>query len=254
MPMADLPPALVALLAAPFIGSLLGVLVRRLPEGRPVALARSCCEACGHALGPAELVPLASFLWQRGRCRHCGARIASAHLWIELAALAVPATAALAEADPAGLWADCVLGWTLLALGWIDWTHLRLPDALSLPLLLAGLTATALLDSAAVTDHAWAAIAGYGSLRLLATGYRRLRGREGLGGGDAKLLAASGAWVGLSGLGPVLLIAAVAGLVAALLRGGGLRANTVVRLRAATVVPLGTCLALGTWAVRLLWP
>ena len=243
--MADLPPALLALLIAPFVGSVLGVLVRRLPEGRPVALARSCCEACGHALGPAELVPLASFIWQRGRCRHCGARIAAAHLWIELAALAVPASAALAESDPAWLWADCALGWTLLALGWIDWTHLRLPDGLTLPLVPAGLAATVLLDPADATDRAWAAVAGYVSLRLLAYLYRRLRGREGLGGGDAKLLAASGAWVGLGGLGPVLLIAAVAGLGAALLRGGGLRASTVV--------PLGTCLALGTWVVRLTW-
>lgn len=230
------------LLCAPFVGSLLGVLARRLPEGRPVALDRSRCESCGHTLGIAELVPVLSYLRQRGRCRHCGARIAPAHLWIELAATAVAASA-LPFADGPALWADCVLGWGLLALAWIDWTHLRLPDALTLPLLLAGLAATAWLDPADTTDHATAALAGYAALRLLAIGYRRLRGREGLGGGDAKLLAAAGAWVGLAGLGPVLLVAAVTGVGAALVRGGG--------LRAATVVPLGSCLAVGTWAVRL---
>ncbi len=237
-------PAVWPLLAAPFVGSFLGVLVRRLPEGRPWAFGRSQCEACGSPLGPAGLVPIASFAWQRGRCRHCAAPIARMHLWIELAALAVAASAALAEPDAASLWADCVLGWALLALGWIDWTHLRLPDVLTLPLLLAGLAVTVLLDADLATDHALAAAAGYGALRLLAYGYRLLRGRDGLGEGDAKLLAASGAWVGLAGLGPTLLVAAIAGLGAAVVRGGGLRAHTVV--------PLGTCLALGTWMVRLL--
>ena len=244
--MAPMPPAVLPFLAAPFVGSFLGVLVRRLPEARPVALDRSRCEACGHALGPAELVPIASYLWQRGRCRHCHAQIPASHLWIELAALAVPATASLFDVDPAWLWADCGLGWALLALGWIDWTHLRLPDVLTLPLLLAGLAATALLDPGLASDHALAAALGYGALRLLSALYLRLRGREGLGAGDAKLLAACGAWVGLAGLGPTLLVAAVAGFGAALIRGGGLRAHTVV--------PLGTCLALGAWSVRLLMP
>lgn len=242
--MALMPPVVLPLLAAPFVGSFLGVLVRRLPVGRPVLLGRSRCETCGHALGPAELVPVLSYLWLRGTCRHCAARIAPGHLWIELAAMAVPATAALAEPEAAWLWADCVLGWGLLALGWIDWTHLRLPDALTLPLLLAGLAASAWLDPETAPVNALAALIGYGGLRLIASVYRALRGREGLGGGDAKMLAASGAWVGLAGLGPVLLVACLAGLAAALLRGGGLRAHTAV--------PLGTCLALGTWAVRLL--
>ncbi len=241
-----MPPFVLPLLLAPFAGSVLGVWVRRIPAGRPVALDRSRCESCGHALGPGELVPVASFLLQRGRCRRCGAPIAPAHLLIELAAVAVAGSAALAEPDAAWLWADCVLGWGLLALGWIDWTHLRLPDVLTLPLLLAGLAATALLDPAEAPGHALAAALGYAALRALALGYRAWRGREGLGAGDAKLLAASGAWVGLAGLGPVLLAASAAGLAVAVLRGG--------RLRATTVIPLGTCLAAGTWAARLLLP
>ena len=222
---------------------MLGVWVRRMPAGQPVGWDRSRCELCGHALGAAELVPIASYLWQRGRCRHCHGRVSPAHLAIELAATAVALSAAAAQPDPAWLWADCVFGWGLLALGWIDWTHLRLPDALSLPLVLAGLAATAWLDPAMATDHAAAAALGYVALRLLAFGYRAWRKREGLGGGDAKLLAAIGAWVGLAGLGPTLLGAAVAGVLAAALRGGGFRATTVI--------PLGTCLAVAAWAVRL---
>ena len=232
-----------ALVAAPFIGSFVGVIVRRLPIGRPVAWGRSQCEACGHILSPGDLVPILSFLWLHGRCRHCAARIAPVHLGLELAAIAVAASAAWGEPDPATLWADCVLGWTLLALACIDWTYLRLPDVLTLPLLLAGLAATAALEPAAAPDHAAAAALGYIALRLLAKGYRLWRGRDGLGGGDAKMLAASGAWVGLAGLGPVILVAALAGIALAMLRGGPLRGTTVV--------PFGTVLALGTWLIRL---
>ncbi len=235
-------PSVLPLAAAPFVGSFLGVLARRLPEGRPVGLARSACELCGHTLSPIELVPVASFLWQRGRCRHCGGRIAPAHLWIELAALAVAVSAAWMEPDPATLWADCAFGWTLLALAWIDWTHYRLPDVLTLPLVLAGLGATAWLDPDAATDHAVAAALGYAALRLLALVYRALRGRDGLGGGDAKMLAAAGAWVGVAGLGPTVLAAALTGFAVAGLRG---------TLQADAMVPFGTCLAVGAWLVRL---
>ena len=245
---AALPPWLPPLLAAPLVGSTLGVLVRRPPAGRPVAVARSACETCGATLSPGELIPIVSFLLQRGRCRRCAAPIARMHLAIELAALGVAAWAALVDLDPVWLWADCVLGWTLLALGWIDWTHLRLPDVLTLPLLLAGLGCTALLDPAATPDHALAAALGYAAFRLLSWSYRRLRGREGLGEGDAKLLAASGAWVGLAGLSPVVLSGALAGLAIALVRSRRLRSGG---LRAGTVVPFGTALAVGTWLVRL---
>lgn len=234
------------LLAAPFVGSFLGVLARRLPLGQPVMIARSRCESCGGALSPWELAPIVSYLIQRGRCRQCGGSIAPAHLAIELAATLVAAWAATTDTDPGWLWADCALGWTLLALAWIDWVHLRLPDALTLPLVLGGLGATALLDPAETTGHALAAAIGYAAFRLIARGYRALRGREGLGTGDAKLLAASGAWVGVAGLSPVVLAAAVAGLVVAVVRTG--RAG---RLSATTMVPFGPCLALATWLVRL---
>ncbi len=239
-----MPPWVSPVLASPFIGSFLGVVVQRLPVGRPIGWARSCCDHCKHALTPTELVPIGSFLWQLGRCRHCGGRISATHLWIELAALAVAVSAAAFDNEQAALWADCTLGWALLTLGWIDWTHLRLPDVLTLPLLLAGLAVTAALEPEATTDHAAAAALGYAALRLIALGYKAWRGREGLGGGDAKMLAAIGAWVGVAGLGPAILIAALAGFAVAGLRGG--------RLTGQSVIPFGTCLALGAWLMRLL--
>lgn len=233
------------LLVAPFVGSLLGVLIRRLPTGRPVALARSCCEACGATLGVLDLVPLLSFLVLRGRCRHCGAPIASFHWHVELAAVGVPLSALAAGLDGHVLWAACGAGWVLLALAWIDSDWMLLPDALTLPLLLAGLGATWWLEGD-VADHAVAAGLGWAALWLVAAAYRRFRGRDGLGEGDAKLLGALGAWVGLAGLADVLLGAALAGLCwAGLLRLRG-RAMT-----ATTALPFGPFLALAGWAVLL---
>jgi leader peptidase (prepilin peptidase)/N-methyltransferase len=167
---------------------------------------------------------------------------------IELAAVAIAAWAASVDADPAWLWADCTLGWTLLALGWIDWRAFILPDALTLPLVLAGLAATFWLQPETLTAHAAAAALGYLLFRAIAWGYRRLRGRDGLGEGDAKLMAAAGAWVGLTALSSVLLGGALltlaAGLISALWRGRGLRATT--RL------PFGPGLCAALWIVWLL--
>lgn len=238
---------LLPLLVSPFIGSFLGVVIRRLPLGRPIAVARSACEGCGRVLRARDLVPLISFVLLRGRCRFCRAGIARFHPAIELAAAAVAAWAMLADpgADALSVWANCALGWSLLALAWIDWDHLRLPDVLTLPLVALGLLATWALDPEAATDHAAAAALAYLAFRGVALGYRLVRGREGLGQGDAKLLAASGAWVGLAGLPSVVLGAALIALAATLVQ--RLRHRTT----AETPIPFGPYLALATWLVRL---
>ena len=250
-----MPTWLLTLLAAPVAGSLAGVLIRRLPEGRPVAVARSACEACGHVLTARELVPVLSFLVQHGRCRACAAAIPRFHLWVELAAVAVAGSAVAAsvvapgwEAGPAdaALWATCALGWTLMTLAWIDARHFLLPDVLTLPLLLGGLAACRALEPWALQDHLLGAVLGYCGLRGVALAYRALRGREGIGAGDAKLLAACGAWLGWAALPDLLLLAGLAGLAAA----GGMRLRGVAVGRA-TAVPFGPALAAACWALRL---
>jgi leader peptidase (prepilin peptidase)/N-methyltransferase len=239
------------LLAAPFVGSFLGVLIRRLPAGGSVALARSECEACHRILSPVDLVPILSFLALRGRCRTCRAPIARFHLTIELAALAVASWAASAATDPARLWADCGLGWTLLALAWIDMEHLVLPDALTLPLVVAGLSVTWWLMPDDLTAHALGAIAGYAAFRAIALIYRALRGQDGLGEGDAKLLAAAGAWVGLAALPRLVFGAALLGIVMTLIsRPGILPARNRVPVPAKPV-PFGPALALALFIARL---
>ncbi len=244
--MDSLPPLSTAVLfavAGTVAGSFVALVSLRWPAGRPFLVARSACDGCGAELGAAELVPLVSFAVQRGRCRRCGGRIARRHLAVEVAAGAIGAASALLVP-----WPDAVavagLGWTLLLLALLDLEHFWLPSAVTWPLTAAGLAVTAALHSEALPDHAIGAVAGYASLALVAAGYKALRGRDGLGGGDAKLFAAAGAWLGWAALPLVLGSAAVAGLLVALLLWG--RGVT-----AATRLPLGVFLAAAIWVVAL---
>lgn len=234
-----------ALVAAPFIGSFLGVLIRRLPEGGSIVVARSRCEGCGRALAVRDLVPIVSWLLARGRCRACGRWLGWFYPGVELAALAV-ALSAFAVDRGGWVWLDCLFGWGLLALAWIDLRRWILPDALSLPLILAGLAAAAAFSPAALGLRALGAALGYGSLRAVAIVYRRLRRREGLGEGDAKLFAAVGAWVGAAALPAVLFVAAGTALATV----AGLRLAGI-RLDAQSALPFGPFLALAAWLVWL---
>ena len=230
--------------AAPFVGSFLGVLVRRLPEGRPILWARSRCETCGTTLAARDLVPLVGWLAKGGRCRFCGASLGWFDPAIELAATAVALVAVAADGGPR-TWLDCLFGWWLLALGSIDLRCWLLPDALTLPLVVAGLAVVLWLEPASLTAAALGAAFGYLGLRLVGSIYRMLRGSDGVGEGDAKLLAASGAWLGAAMLPDVILLAASTALAAALcLRLAG------IRLGARLALPFGPFLAFATW---LLW-
>jgi leader peptidase (prepilin peptidase) / N-methyltransferase len=229
------------------VGSFVGVVIDRLPEDGSPLTGRSCCAACGAALTARDLVPLASWLATQGQCRHCGARISAFYPAVELAALAI---ALMALTVDRGLlaWIDAGFGWWLLALGWIDWRHTILPNVLTLPLIPLGLAAGSLAPEA-LWDPVLGTVFGYLGLYVIAWIYRRLRGREGLGLGDAKLLAASGAWVGVTGLPSVLGGAAIGGLAAA-----GCMMLAGVRLDRFSALPFGPFLAAATWLVWLYGP
>lgn len=233
---------------APFVGSFLGVLVHRLPAGRPVVIGRSCCPACAAPLTAAELIPLLSWLVQRRRCRRCGARLGLFYPAIELAAVAV-AGLAVAVVPAPWWWPTCGLGWVLLTLAWIDARHLILPDILTLPLIPAGLACAWLLAPATVDRQLLGAAAGFALSWAVRWLYHRLRGREGLGLGDVKLLAAAGAWVGWPGLPGVLLIAATAALAVTLAQ-----ALARGRLDAGRPIAFGPFLCLGLWLTWLFGP
>lgn len=237
-----------ALIAAPIVGSFLSVLVVRLPAGEGVVGGRSRCRSCGSDLSPLELLPLLSWALLRGRCRSCGAPIGILYPAIEIAAVAVVAwTAATVPEDM--LWPTAGLGWSLLALAVIDARTFILPDALTLPLIAAGLAVAWYLDPAPPLDHVVGAAAGGLSFWLIAHLYARTRHRQGLGLGDAKLFAAAGAWVSWQGLASVLLTASLGALalVALLAAFGG-------PARASTRVPFGPFLALGLWLTWLYGP
>jgi leader peptidase (prepilin peptidase)/N-methyltransferase len=233
---------------APFIGSFAGVLIDRLPVGAPVVFARSRCAVCGRTLTPFELVPLLSWLALAGRCRGCRSPIGMQAPAIELGFLAVAAWAVLAV--PAGwVWLSCALGWALLTLAVIDLRHLWLPDALTLPLVAAGLAAGTLTGTAPPASLFLGAALGFAVPWALRAIWLRWRRMEALGLGDAKLLAAAGAWVGWQGLPGVLLLASVATLAVVLARALWRR-----QLERSERIPFGPALCLAFWLVWLYGP
>ena len=225
------------------VGSFIALVELRWPAGRPVALARSACDSCGAVLGVRELVPLLSFAIQRGRCRSCHAAISWRHPAVEVAAAAIGVASALLLPLPEAA-VVAGLGWTLLLLALLDGEHFWLPSVVTWPLTAAGLAVTAWLRPDALADHAIAAAGGFAALTLVAMAYRRLRGRDGLGGGDAVLFAGAGAWLGIDALPLVLGAAAVSGLVVALLLWGQ-------TISATTRLPLGVFLAAAIWLTAL---
>ena len=233
-------PSLGALLGL-VAGSFLATLVIRWPEGQPLS-GRSRCDSCGAGVAWADLVPLLGWLALKGRCRACGAAIDPRHPLFELMAAAIGLLAMLAVPGPQGLW-GAVLGWVLLALLALDLQHYWLPDRLTLPLLALGLAG----GMGTLPERLLGAATGGGGLLLLALLYRWLRGREGLGLGDVKLMAALGAWLSLGLLGPLLLAASVAGLAFAAVSRWRRTAEDGGVMR----VPFGACLALAGFPMWL---
>ena len=217
-------------------GSFLAVLTGRWPQGLAIT-GRSRCDGCGGQLGALELVPLLSFLMLRGRCRQCGAAIAPRHLAIELAAAVVGAAMLWRYPLGPGL-AAALAGWWLLALIVLDAEHQWLPDRLTLPLIPVGWAVGELLGFAGPWDRAAAALLGFGGLAALRLAYRWRTGREGMGGGDPKLLAGIGVLLGAAALPFILTGAALLGLALALL--DRLRGRAV---SATTALPFGALLA-----------
>jgi leader peptidase (prepilin peptidase)/N-methyltransferase len=243
MRLAFLVPALI--LASAIAGSFLATILVRWPQGRSVARGRSCCDGCGRVLKMRDLVPLLSWLLVRGRCRSCGGRIDPRHPAVELAAASAGLIAALAHGWPLAL-ATAILGWWLLLLAALDTEHQWLPDRLTLPLWATGLMVAAFGLGPTLEARLIGSLLGFTSLALVRRAYRRVRGREGLGGGDPKLLGALGAWLGWQTLPLLILGAALLGLAAAAL--AHFRGQTVT---GATPLPFGAYMAVAGWALWL---
>lgn len=238
---------MVPVLVAPFIGSFLGVVVTRCGTPEKILTGRSACVLCGTALAARDLVPIGSWIMLRGRCRNCSQAIGRFPLIIELAALLVALWSASLFSGGL-LWASCVLGWFLLALAATDLKYFLLPDFVTFPTIAAGLVTTWSFAPHALLPNALAAAGSYASVVAIRYLYRLLRGREGIGLGDAKLLAASGAWVSWGGLSSVILLGALTALAYALWN------KRLSAISATERIPFGAFLALGTWIVWLYGP
>jgi leader peptidase (prepilin peptidase) / N-methyltransferase len=235
-----------AILLAPVVGSFLGVVIERLPARRPIVFGRSACDHCGETLRARDLVPLVSYLARRGWCSCGAARLSWFHPGIELAALAIALSAATVLSGWL-LWVSLGLGWVLLTLAAIDLREFVLPDNITLPLIPAGFVVAWAIDPGLLIGHMLGALAGFTLFAAIAGAYRRARNREGLGLGDAKLLAAAGAWLGWQALPSVVLIAAACALALAAALGGAKLAWT-------SKVAFGPHLALAFWLVWLFGP
>jgi len=217
------------------VGSFLNVVIHRLPKmldrgwreqcaelsGTPapelprynLITPRSHCPACDHRIAWYENVPVASYLFLRGRCSACQAPISQRYPVVELLTAALTVAAVIRfGATPAAV-AASVLLWSLIALTFIDFDTQLLPDNITLPLLWAGLVANVagFLPGVGLRDAVIGAIAGYLLLWTIYWLFKLIRGKEGMGYGDFKLLAALGAWLGWQMLPLIVLLSSVVG-------------------------------------------
>jgi leader peptidase (prepilin peptidase)/N-methyltransferase len=223
------------------------------PEKYNLVVPRSRCPACGHGITAAENIPVVSYLALRGKCSACGIRIPLRYPLVELGAAVL---SALVAWQFGATWATLyalAFTWALIALSGIDIDRKLLPDAITLPLLWLGLLVC--LGNfrgasgpvfASIEDAVIGAAAGYLSLWSIYHLFRMLTGKEGMGYGDFKLLAAIGAWLGWQYLPLTILLSAVVGAVvggAALAIGGR---------HSQTPIPFGPFLAAAGW-IAMMW-
>jgi len=219
-----------------------------LPEAVTLSRPRSRCPSCGHAIAWYENIPVVSYLALRGRCSACKTRISPRYPLVELATGVLFAAVAWRFGEQPVAWLWCGFVAMLIPMAGIDWDTTLLPDNLTLPLLWAGLVASALGWTIALPQAVWGAVAGYLSLWGVATAHARLRGEMGMGAGDFKLLAAIGAWLGVKMLLPVVLGASLVGAVV------GIAMKLTGGLREGKYVPFGPFLAGGGLVVLLAGP
>jgi leader peptidase (prepilin peptidase)/N-methyltransferase len=277
-PASVLDPQLVETLLSPLvlailglcIGSFLNVVIHRLPlmlesgwrresaemldvkidETATLTLSkpRSRCPSCGHSIKWHENIPVLGYLRLRGRCAGCKAPISARYPLIEILTGALFAAAGwrFGATPTVLLW--CGFCATLVALAGIDWDTTLLPDNMTLPLLWAGLVASAWGWTIPLNDALWGAVAGYLSLWSVYWLFKLATGKEGMGYGDFKLLAALGAWLGVKMVLPILLAASIIGAIV------GIVMKMASTLREGRYVPFGPFLAGAGLVVMLAGP
>ena len=186
-----------AFLVGACIGSFLNVVIYRLQRGESIISPRSRCPGCGHAIRAWENIPIVSFVALRGKCAGCGGRISWRYPVVELLTASGFAAIFLLDGPGIPLLRDLLFFSLLLPIAFIDIDHRIIPDELSLGGLAAGIFLS-FLPGGDWKGSVGGALLGGGILYATAFLYEKIRGAEGMGGGDIKLLAMIGAFVGVA--------------------------------------------------------
>jgi leader peptidase (prepilin peptidase)/N-methyltransferase len=224
------------------VGSFLNVCIYRLPVSQSIVRPRSRCPQCGHSIRSLDNIPVLSYLLLKGRCRDCGARIPLRYPLVETLS---GAFAAMAVAR-FGFGGQAVLMFALIAallvITFIDLDHRIIPDAITLPGIPVGLAASFGPGLISPLESLIGILAGGGSHFLVAWGYQLITQREGMGGGDIKLLAMIGAFLGWQGVLFTIFVASLTGTLAGMALIFRRRGNMKL------AVPFGPFLAVGAIA------
>lgn len=246
--MLDISYGMYLLVIAPFIGSFIGVLVLRIPAGEPIVIARSKCQNCDTQLKAIDLVPILSWLLLKGKCRHCNVGYGHEHLMYEFGALIIALWVTLYIPHQLQ-WVGCLFGWTIFTIAAIDYKFFVLPDLLTIPLLISGLAIVYQFDKSSLYHHVLGGVIGYSSLSLVSFIYSTIKKKKGMGGGDPKLFAAIGTWVGWVGLPSVLIFSCMTAFIYL-----GFKKAIGDPTSLDEKIPFGTHLSIGAWIVWIYGP
>jgi len=209
-------------------------------------LPRSACPNCGHQITATENIPIISWLLQKGKCSACGDAISIRYPVVELLTAALTVIVGVYYEPSWSLLGAIILTWCLLSLTFIDIDKLLLPDQITLPLLWLGLLLNINHTFVSLEDAVIGAIAGYLILWILYWLFKLLTGKEGMGYGDFKLLAALGAWLGWQSLPLILLLSSLVGTVI------GISLIVLRKHQHEKPIPFGPYLAIAGW-ISLIW-
>ncbi len=218
------------------------------PEAEPVSLAHppSTCPGCGHRIRPHENIPVLSYLLLRGRCGACRNPIPLRYPVVEALTAVLSVVVVLHLGIGWYTAAALLFTWALVALTVIDLDHQLLPDSITLPLLWAGLVVNQLTGVLPLRDALWGAVFGYLSLWSVYWCFKLVTGKEGMGYGDFKLLAALGAWLGWMALPTIVLLSSLLGALT------GIGMMLFKGMKRDNPFPFGPFLAGAGW-ITLLW-
>jgi len=252
------------------VGSFLNVVIYRLPVMMEREWRRSCeelnssqefiedtsekfnlatpasrCPSCDAAISPWQNIPVLSYIVLLGKCRNCKTHISLRYPLVEIATAILTVVVAVKF----GLSLECLVAvpitWCLVALSMIDYDHQLLPDSLTLPLLWAGLLASLIPIFTNPADAILGATAGYLVLWTIYQLFKFATGKEGMGYGDFKLLAAFGAWLGWQSLPTIILVSSLAGSII------GILLIVLTKRNKNVPIPFGPFIAIAGWVVMV---